>query len=320
MKKVCLFVIVSAVIMFSTVASEVTFMSFESASEDAKGYIIDALAPAISTADIAIIHSRSDELFRNDGDMDELISLVLNVWASRFAVVLRGKQSIPPYSVGYLYKPERYVPSLLPVPPLTREPLKKDTLARPPYFPSLAPDDNLIRLVFLDRQPTPLKNRLFIRQSGTGDRLNLIYDDAKTMAENDFVKKYELGDIFSNKVYNVIAGCIFQVDYPVPDLPPTALMKLNAAMLASKNSLIPSFQKNSRLIHLTSDEISEIVYIACMFGDPKNGDTYTKLQERNPSILQTMAKPVFKTEIAKRLLVAIETERRATTDLPNGED
>jgi hypothetical protein len=294
-------------------ASGGDFSSFDDSSDDVKNYVVKTLATAVATADIVVTHSRSDELFRDDGDMEDFVQLVLHVDAMRFSTILKGRQSMPPYSVGYLYPPDRYVPGKIPMPPLTRVPLdKNDARLLPPYFPSLSRGDNLTRLMFLTRQTTPLKDRLLQRDNGA--RRQMIYNDAKEMTEAEFVAKYELESVFSNQVYSVVEGCAFHVDYPVPSLPTTKLMEMNAGMLSGDSAQNAYLQKNSGLITLSPLEVSEIVYIAYMCdGEGDAGSRYAEACKRNPEILIPMEKADFKTSAGQKLFAAaIENQSNAS--------
>lgn len=314
MNNVCLLIGLLISLMFPTTIFSVEFERFETASGDAQEYIIETLALAIPTADIAIIHSRYDEIFRDDGDMDDIFKLVFNLWASRFASVLKGRENVPPYSIGYVYLPERYVPGLLPLPPITRVPMEKeDKRLRPLYFPSLDMSDDLIRLVFLAKQTVPEKRRLL--QRNNGERRQMIYDDAKSMTEIDFMDKYGLADIFSNKVYNIIEGCAFHVDYPAPLLPVTDMMKINSGMLESSKAKLSYFQKNSRLIHLAPDEVSEIVYIAYLLDGEAGADRYAEVCKQNPNILSPMTNVKFKTLIGQKLFAKVRNSGKTRSDV-----
>jgi hypothetical protein len=287
------------------VTSRGEFSSFDTSSEDVKNYVVKTLAAAVKTSDIAVTHSRSDELFRDDGDMEDFVRLVLHVDAMRFSTILKGRQSIPPYSVGYIYPPDRYVPGKVPMPPLTRVPLdKNDARLLPPYFPSLSRVDNLTRLMFLTRKTTPLKDRLLQRDNGA--RRQMIYNDAKEMTEAEFVAKYELESVFSNQVYSVVEGCVFHVDCPVPSLPTTKLMEMNAGMLSGDGARNAYLQKNSGLISLSPLEVSEIVYIAYMHdGGDDAGGRCAEACKRNPEILIPIETQEFTTSIGKQLFSAV---------------
>ena len=278
------------------------FLSFASVSEERQAYVVESLASTLTTADVVVLHSRSDEVFRDDGEMDETVSLVLNVWPIRFPVVLKGRESILPYSVGYIYKPDWYVPGLREIRTERKPSARKGGRGfLPPYFPTLDTTDDLMRLVFLARQTVPIKARLLQRDSGA--RRQMIYDDANAMEETAFTEKYNLTAVFSNQVYSVVEGCIFHVDLPVPKLPRTALMEANAAMLAADQARLSYFQRNSNLIHLSPEEVSEIVYIAYLLDG--GAERYAEASRRAPELLLPIEKPEFRTAIGRQVFAAV---------------
>ena len=296
-----------SVMAFCAYGANPGFLSFDSLQEDKQEYVVKSVASALPTADVAVLHSRFDEIYRNDRDMDGYVSRVLGVQSIRFSVILKGRNSLPPYSVGYIYRPDLYVPGLLPF-VFERSPSGRDLRAEgywvmPPYFPTLHTTDNLTRLVLLTRQTTPLGSRLFFRRTDKGARQKMVYDDAKNMEAAAFMGKYDLTAVFSNQVYSVVEGCIFHVDLPVPELPETELMRLNAAMVAAGEARVSFFQQNSRLIHLSPEEVSEVVYIACLLDG--GAGQYTEARKRAPELLLPVEKPEFKTAIGKRVHAAV---------------
>lgn len=282
------------------------FLSFDSLPEDKQEYVVKSLASALPTADVAVLHSRIDEIYRNDGEMDGMVNAALGLWSIRFPVILKGRNSLPPYSVGYIYKPDLYVPGLLPhvheSRPSGRDLRAEGYWVRPPYFPTINPKDDLTRLVLLTRQTAPLKDRI-IPRNNWGARFKMIYEDATNMEATAFMEKYDLTAVFSNQVYSVVEGCIFHVDLPVPELPEPILIKENAAMLAADKARLPFHQQRSGLIHLSPEEVSEIVYIACLL-DVGAGQ-YAEASKRAPELLLPVEKPEFKTAIGKRVHAAV---------------
>ena len=131
----------------------------------------------------------------------------------------------------------------------------------------------------------------------------MIYDDATNMEATVFMGKYDLAAVFSNQVYSVVEGCIFHVDLPVPELPETELMRANAAMVAAGKTRLSFFQKDSGLIHLSPEEVSEVVYIACLLDG--GAGQYAEARKRAPELLLPVEKPEFKTAIGKRVHAAV---------------
>ena len=291
---------------FCAFGADPEFLSFDSLPEDKQEYVVKSLASALPTADVAVLHSRIDEIYRNDGEMDGMVNAALGLWSIRFPVILKGRNSLPPYSVGYIYKPDLYVPGLLPhvheSRPSGRDLRTAGYWVRPPYFPTINPKDDLTRLVLLTRQTAPLKDRI-IPRNNWGARFKMIYDDAKNMDETEFMEKYDLTAVFSNQVYRVVEGCIFHVDLSVHELPETELEKTHPEVVAADRARLPFHQQRSGLIHLSSEEVSEIVYIACLLDG--GAGQYAEASKRAPELLLPVEKPEFKTAIGKRVHAAV---------------
>jgi len=303
--KTAFFSILSAM-AFCAYGANPGFLSFDSLPEDKQEYVVKSVASALPTADVAVLHSRIDEIYRNDGEMDGMVNAALGLWSIRFPVILKGRNSLPPYSVGYIYKPDLYVPGLLPhvheSRPSGRDLRAEGYWVRPPYFPTINPKDDLTRLILLTRQTAPLKDRI-IPRNNWGARFKMIYEDATNMEATAFMGKYDLTAVFSNQVYSVVEGCIFHVTLPVPELPEPTLIKENAAMLAADKARVSFFQQNSGLIHLSPEEVSEIVYIACLL-DVGAGQ-YAEARKRAPELLLPVEKPEFRTAIGRRVHAAV---------------
>ena len=300
------FISILSTMAFCAYGANPGFLSFDSLPEDKQEYVVKSLASALPTADVAVLHSRFDEASRNDGEMDNTVKHVLNLWSIRFSVILKGRNSLPPYSVGYIYKPDWYEPGLFRFRE-ERIPSEQDLRTagywvRPPYFPTVDARDDLTRLVFLTRQTTPYKDRLRLRKNSNA-RTKMIYDDAKNMDQTEFMEKYDLTAVFSNQVYRVVEGCIFHVDLPVPELPETELKKAHPEVVAADKARLPFHQQRSGLIHLSPEEVSEIVYIACLL-DVGAGQ-YAEARKRAPELLLPVEKPEFKTAIGKRVHAAV---------------
>jgi len=295
-----------SVMAFCAYGANPGFLSFDSLPEDKQEYVVKSLASALPTADVAVLHSRIDEIYRNDGEMDGMVNAALGLWSIRFPVILKGRNSLPPYSVGYIYKPDLYVPGLLPhvheSRPSGRDLRTAGYWVRPPYFPTINPKDDLTRLVLLTRQTAPLKDRI-IPRNNWGARFKMIYDDAKNMDETEFMEKYDLTAVFSNQVYRVVEGCIFHVDLSVHELPETELEKTHPEVVAADRARLPFHQQRSGLIHLSSEEVSEIVYIACLLDG--GAGQYAEASKRAPELLLPVEKPEFKTAIGKRVHAAV---------------
>ena len=74
-------------------------------------------------------------------------------------------------------------------------------------------------------------------------------------------------------------------------------------MLAADKARLPFHQQRSGLIHLSPEEVSEIVYIACLL-DVGAGQ-YAEASKRAPELLLPVEKPEFKTAIGRRVHAAV---------------
>ena len=74
-------------------------------------------------------------------------------------------------------------------------------------------------------------------------------------------------------------------------------------MLAADKARVSFFQQNSGLIHLSPEEVSEIVYIACLL-DVGAGQ-YAEARKRAPELLLPVEKPEFRTAIGRRVHAAV---------------
>ena len=271
-------------------------------------HVIDTLVKHISDTDIMIVENRTDEMWRDkeDGKIDYLLSYTLKVKPVRFCTFVKGNERLSAGTILYLYE-NKYRSGLVGPSIRTIAPLPKGDPRRwPSYLPSLAKGD-MPRLVFVKKQQKYLKDYLFKLYWVDSP----IYDDAMTLSEPEFMRKYHLESVFSNRVYRVMDECVFHVDYPVPDLPETESMKLNRHITdvwKKRSEEAVYTTENTGLIHLSPEEISEIVYIACRM-DKKSGGhkAYMEACAREPKVLLPMdeKKPVFKTAIGIALRDAL---------------
>ncbi len=279
--------------------------------KDRNKHIIDVLLKHIADSDIAIIHSRRDEFWRDEGEISDSLLHVLHFSVVRYITSLKGMERFSPNSVLYLYDSKFKVRSQLSASVVSSPaPLAKGSPNRAPdYCPSLRSGD-LSRIVFIQKQQSYLKEyfRDFFFE---WERDSPEYDDAMALSEAEFMRKYHLESVFSNRVYRVMDECVFHVDYPVPDLPETESMKLNRHITdvwKKRSEEAVYTTANTGLIHLSPEEISEIVYIAYRMDKNSGGHkAYMEACAREPKVLLPMdeKKPVFKTAIGIALRDAL---------------
>jgi len=161
-----------------------------------------------------------------------------------------------------------------------------------PYRPSLSiySNEELCRLVFVRPQREPLTKRVWNARSATSSnpaRDSQFEDDAHTLPVSEFMAKYNLGQVFSNSVYQIAEGCMFILDHP-------------------KFKLVDEKTKTaSGNIYLAAQEVSEIVYLAYLEEDKRGGAAKYAEAVRQSQILQPMPKAEFKTLIGQKLHAAL---------------
>ena len=282
-----------------------SFTTFDELPKHKKQSIIDALSTEIRDFDILVFHLRKDEIFRKNGVVDEEIAITLGFHTMRVCCFLKGAPTVEHYGVGFLYEGDSFRSRKLILcgdGSLSR----KSPYFRPAYHPSLY-FDNLTRLAFVKRQLIPLKDCLIGGRSFHPELCKKV----ETLSGEAFIQKYGLEAVFSNRVFRATDSCLFHVDYPVPDLPETESMKLNRHITdvwKKRSEEAVYTTANTGLIHLSPEEISEIVYIACRM-DKKSGGhkAYMEACAREPKVLLPMdeKKPVFKTAIGIALRDAL---------------
>lgn len=272
--------------------------TFDSTSLRTQHYIVKMLADTVASCHIAVLHGRSDEIFRDDDALGYRYQSALNLMQFRLVTVLKGDTTVPPYSLCYVYPPTRYATGEL----MTISGKKLP----PPYFPKYYGSDDLSRLAFLEPKRAPLTNLVTTSYGRRGELKEIIEDVARLDMET-FMDKHVICEVFTNRVYQISEGCVFRVDHPVPLLPETEAMRMNSANFSLTKARVRDFQEMSRLIHLSSDEVSEIVFTAYWLEGEDGAKRYEMAREANPAILVPLTDPAdFTTEIGKRLFEAVK--------------
>ena len=126
--------------------------------------------------------------------------------------------------------------------------------------------------------------------------------DYNSIPTETLMSRLGVTEAFSNRVYQAEEGCAFQVDYPVPDLGWKDTLVTKEEHLEIVRS---SRREDNRIMHLSSEEASEIVYLSYLADKRYSAADYDAACKRCPKLL----KPVrtFKTEIGKRLKAALES-------------
>ena len=105
--------------------------------------------------------------------------------------------------------------------------------------------------------PEPKLDKRRIRlngfSAGQGTILDIIGKDYKNQTSEELMVKLGVEKVFSNRVFRLNEGCAFHVDYPV-----------------SGKAVEGVSEGPSVLMHLSAEEVSELVYLAYFVDD---GDT-----------------------------------------------
>ena len=121
------------------------------------------------------------------------------------------------------------------------------------------------------------------------------------MVSRQAMQKLKVEAAFSNRVFRMNEGCDFQVDYQLP-----GTLGLTWRGLEPKErhmERLKSIQAgNSVLMHLSADEVSELVYLAYLV-DGNDAKGYAAAVLRCPKILKPVAE--IKTTFGKRLQQAL---------------
>ena len=152
----------------------------------------------------------------------------------------------------------------------------------PPYDPYQAYKDVCVQLMLLTPEHELDKNRIRLMKEWTMQ--TIIGKDYKDQASEELMAKLGVEKVFSNRVFRLNEGCAFHVDDPEADNATDALP-----------------DGSSALMHLSAEEVSELVYLAYLVDGDAAG--YSAAVARCPKIL----KPVtgIKTTFGKRLQQAL---------------
>jgi len=263
--------------------------SFDMEQERCQDYVIEQLVKAIKTNDrIALIRSwvplewveskEEGTAEMSYGDTS-LLGLLLGVASP----VESLKGSISAHVRGYaLFYPPDYNPN-------------RRNLGLPPihYRPSMYHDNHnngICHLAFVRPQREPLKDRVedvLPKLSRDVVRDKQFVSDARTLPSAAFLAKYKLGQVFATSVYDIAQGCLFLVDHP------------------TCKTVDDEMKKQGWNILLSHQEVSEIVYLAYVHEDKKNGAAKYAEAVKQSQILQPMPTAEFQSLIGKRLHEAL---------------
>ena len=287
--------------------------SFESSSKEIQDFVVYGMTNCIRGASLAVMHLRSDEdLHDEDGYMDRFLGSELGLEAYRCIEMLKGDPTVADYTVCYLYRPPRAGYCLPPityygslgcyedwgslegqVTPIVGD---REWLFFPPYDPQRSDSREYVQLMFLTPEPVLDVRRLW--PHGHGPLYKKVGEDPRNLTADELMRKLGIEHVFSNRVFRMNAGCVFQVDYPVPELDWRGMgskEELDACLMNAR-------LKEKIYMGLTPTEVSEIVCLAYAVDGDERG--YVAACARCPRILKPVGR--VQTVIGRRLLAALE--------------
>lgn len=271
-------------------------------SDCSPGIMASAVASIASNAlscDITLMHQRiySDRKVGLLGIKSgkALLGLALQLSPYRSICVLRGDCQIHPYEIVYCY------PSFLNnVAPLSSPGLPTHCLSVANEYDPLERHDDYVKLMFVSRQSSIRREvalpKIFATEQEKSDQFEA---DLTTLSDSDLLAKYQLDDIFSNHVYRVADGGIFHVNYEAHRQPQDG--DKDSSQWLRRVAQIR--EEDTSLIHLSSREVSELVFLAYQLDGSTGKDGYAAACERCPELLRPVEE--IQTELGKRLREAL---------------
>ncbi len=275
--------------------------TFDTAPPRTQRYIVESLADAITSCEVAVLLGRSDEWLRSDDVLNIDHRHGFDLRSFRHVASLKSAVFLPHYGPCYVYPPKSYITPRIRV----RHPKSEKDLS-PPYRPRFPGGENLTVLMFLRHVTKPLEDRIL----PASKQREGISGEVSRLGVEAYMEKHELREVFSSRVFLALEGCMFRVDHPVPELPETKAMRLNHANQVLTEARVPELQRTSGLITLSSREVSEVVFTAYWLeGADEGAAKYAAACAANPAILLPLAAPAdFETEIGKRLFEAVKAK------------
>ena len=302
-------------------------MSFDTASENAREFVLYSITSCVRTASVALVQCRSGHL-TNDLIRTEYLN-ILRLRPCCCLEMFRGKPVLAENSLCYLYDTPRTVTGY---PYLLDEYKSKDRVpdefmfidkeepgirigrgkslywkAFPPYDPYSAPGHpccnhwaigNFVGLAFMSPQTEPLMRYVettpcFI--SGTNKVLATMGGrDLTKVSPQELVVGLGMEKAFPGSVFRLNEGCLFLVDHPSDD---PDRWELSERRLFGDYIFYYARQNCGHLIRLTHEEVSEVVYLVYA----ANGETagYATAQRRCADILKPVTE--IRTTLGRRL-------------------
>lgn len=321
--------VVSELLAFALDGNAAPF-HFDDASSEIQEFVVAEITNCLKGAQIALMHEPS---YQADERHLPLISRALcrelGLREKYCVEVLKGDVSVGGYKRCYLYETARCagtLPPLFEVFGLNATPsiccyFDKGTRSNPragkrvwvtgrmiwkylpPYDPYQSYMDEFVHLMLLTPEPRLDMARLKPDKWHSSEKtltgiLGLGYTN---MVARQALKKLKVEAAFSNRVFRMNEGCDFQVDYRLPETLGLTWHGLEPKERHMKR--LKSIQAgNSVLMHLSVDEVSELVYFAYLVDGDAAG--YAAAVARCPKTLKPIAE--IKTTFGKRLQQALQ--------------
>lgn len=294
---------------------------FDETTEDVREFVVQSVTNCIRNATIALMHERIDEVLRpEDALMPWYYGPELGFRIRRCVVMLKGEHTLSENEVCYLYETPRQANVLPTQYFVAGGPTafcyfdgnridmskavwltgRKKWLYDPPYDPYASYMDEFVQLMLLTPEFRLDKSRIKPNKYhyGHGTVVELIGVDYARSEPEELMAKLKIEQVFSNRVFRMNEGCAFQVDYPMPDM--------DWRGLGNKSDHLEKLKGiqagNTVLMHLSREEVSEIVYLAFIV-DSKDQKEYDAAVRRCPNALCPVSS--CRTSIGRRLQAAL---------------
>lgn len=178
----------------------------------------------------------------------------------------------------------------------------------PPYDPFRSDwNDEYVRLMFLTPERKLDISRIKLLKPSKvyeGETIaSKVKGDVRKMPPEEVMRQLGVEGVFSNRVFRLNEGGVFQVDYDVPQLKGRVLDE------TARRCLDAARRGSASLVHLSAAEVSEVVYLAYAADGDRDGAVYAAAVRRCPGILRPFAPP-FRTELGRRVDAALRDGTR----------
>lgn len=291
-------------------------VSFDNASPEAQEFVVDCLAKAIGKSDILLVRQRMDDVA---GEVPWRVASELNLSEWRLVARVKGQQTATCGDRLYLYDSKQRYENRTAFCIDKRNDTCRFYCAKtkrmvsvrgkevwrfvPPYDPFVPNRAEFVELMFLtpEKEVDLSQIDLVERYRGKASVSSVVDGCVTNWSPLALMKALNVETVFSNCVFRMNDGCAFQVDYQCPDFGKRMSLFSDAELekQAAKN------QENcNSLIHLSSEEVSEIVYLACLFDSGDGAFEYDQACSRVSKLLQPVAG--LHTNIGKRVYMAMK--------------